>query len=359
MNHARKLVFTAWKLQRRLSAVLLLLFATLGDARLHRTPRIGPLAEITAETYDKYYNYSALTRRLQALAEKYPHVAELSSIGESVEGRKLWVMRITKDPSVDSPWKPKFKYVGNMHGDETVSRQVLVYLADYLLTNYGVDARVSELVNNTDISIMPSMNPDGFERSVEGDCQGTSGGRENGKQVDLNRSFPDQFDGTAASLSDVPEVVAVMRWIQENKLVSFHGPLTHTPSWRSVFSGFTLPACADAANHSSERLPCVSSFVLSGNLHGGSVVASYPFDDSASHQEQGRYSQTEDDGLFRYLAQVYSRNHPIMRTGQPNCSDSVGNTFKDGITNGAQWYDVSGEAVHARAWRVIVCVDTV
>lgn len=220
MKHTRNSFFTSWKLQALLSPVLLLLSATLVDARLHRTPSIGPLAEMT-ETYNKYYNYSELTKRLQALVEKYPHLANMSSIGESVEGRELWVMRITKDPSVDSPWKPKFKYVGNMHGDETVSRQMLVYLADYLLAHYGVEARISELVNNTDIYIMPSMNPDGFERSMEGDCLGNNGGRENGKQVDLNRSFPDQFDGTTANLDDVPEVVVVMRWIQENKLVSF------------------------------------------------------------------------------------------------------------------------------------------
>lgn len=226
MKHTRKLFFTSSKLQTLLSPFLLFLFATLGDARLHRTRSIGPLSEITVETYDKYYNYNDLTKRLQALVEKYPHIANLSSIGQSVEGRNLWVMRITKDPNVDSPWKPKFKYVGNMHGDETVSRQVLVYLADYLLTKYGVEARISELVNNTDIYIMPSMNPDGFERSTEGDCIGDDGGRGNAKQMDLNRSFPDQFGGTTTNPNDVPEVVAVMRWIQENKFVSFYDTLT-------------------------------------------------------------------------------------------------------------------------------------
>lgn len=73
------------------------------------------------------------------------------------------------------------------------------------------------------------------------------------------------------------------------------------------------------------------------------MVASYPFDDTASHREQGLYSQSEDDSLFRYLAGVYAQNHPKMKTGQPNCPDTPEETFKEGITNGAQWYDVAGE----------------
>uniref|UniRef100_A0A672ZDF1 Peptidase M14 domain-containing protein n=1 Tax=Sphaeramia orbicularis TaxID=375764 RepID=A0A672ZDF1_9TELE len=260
---------------------------------------VGSAAE-TAETYSKYYNYVALTGLLESLAQKYPHIANLSSIGQSVEGRELWVMRITKDPNMDTPGKPKFKYVGNMHGDETVSRQVLVYLIEYLLSKYGEEPRISELVNTTDIYIMPSMNPDGFEKAREGDCSGDYGGRNNARDKDLNRSFPDQYDGTSVKQADVPEVTAVITWIQEKK------------------------------------------FVLSANLHGGTVVASYPFDDSASHQRQGHYSQSADDSLFRALALVYSRNHPVMKTGEPNCPDTPDETFKDGITNGAHWYDVPG-----------------
>lgn len=96
--------------------------------------------------------------------------------------------------------------------------------------------------------------------------------------------------------------------------------------------------------------------MLSGNLHGGSVVASYPFDDSPSHEQQGHYSETEDDSLFRYLARVYSRNHPVMRIGQPNCSGSIDETFKDGIVNGAQWYDVPGKIVHIKSYYMDRCL---
>lgn len=169
------------------------------------------------ETYNTYYNYVQLTRRLKALARSYPHIANLSSIGRSVGNRELWVMRITKEPLSDVPGKPKFKYVGNMHGDETISRQVLVYLLEYLLRGYGVDPRVTELVNNTDIYIMPSMNPDGFEKSVEGDCMGQTGGRNNAKNRDLNRNFPDQFIQITVNEDEVPENTAMMKWILNNK----------------------------------------------------------------------------------------------------------------------------------------------
>ncbi len=91
-------------------------------------------------------------------------------------------MRITTNPTTDVPGKPRFKYVGNIHGDEALSRQLLVYLIEYLLTQYGRDVSVTELVKRTDIYIMASMNPDGFERAVEGDCTGSSEGREKCQQ---------------------------------------------------------------------------------------------------------------------------------------------------------------------------------
>lgn len=184
----------------------------------------GPVASTAAaseppEDYSKYYNYVEMTGLLQSLARTYPHIANLSSVGRSVLGRELWVMRITAEPPTDAPvaGRPGFKYVGNMHGDETVSRQVLVYLVEYLLARYGEDPRVTELVNTTDIYIMPSMNPDGFEMSTEGHCNGDAVGRQNARKVDLNRSFPDQYKETRVDKEVVPEVWAVMQWILEKK----------------------------------------------------------------------------------------------------------------------------------------------
>ncbi|XP_005583396.2 carboxypeptidase D [Macaca fascicularis] len=322
-----------WRLGRLpLLLCLLLLRSSARAAHIKKaeatTTTTSAGAEAAEGQFDRYYHEEELGSALrEAAAAGPPGLARLFSIGRSVEGRPLWVLRLTAglgslipegDAGPDAagpdaagplvPGRPQVKLVGNMHGDETVSRQVLIYLARELAAGYRRgDPRLVRLLNTTDVYLLPSLNPDGFERAREGDCGLGDGGppgasgRDNSRGRDLNRSFPDQFStGEPPALDEVPEVRALIEWIRRNK------------------------------------------FVLSGNLHGGSVVASYPFDDSPEHKATGIYSKTSDDEVFKYLAKAYASNHPIMKTGEPHCLGDEDETFKDGITNGAHWYDVEG-----------------
>lgn len=245
----------------------------------------------------KYTPYDDLTSVLRAFEAKFPTIAKLHAVGTSVQNRTLWALQITDQVTNEEPGEPMFKYVANMHGNEPVGRQILLYLIEYLLTNYNSDDRITKLVNSTNIYIMPSMNPDGFELAKEGDCDGLVG-RGNANNIDLNRNFPDQFPKGDQESQDPmqPEVQAMMAWITQNK------------------------------------------FVLSANLHGGSVVASYPFDDSENHKRHF-YSASPDDAQFINLSHVYANNHKTMQNGQV-CK---GDDFTGGITNGAQWYDIAGK----------------
>lgn len=108
---------------------------------------------------------------------------------------------------------PEFKYIANMHGNEVLGRELLLKLADHLCEEYKAgNEEIVQLITKTRIHLMPSMNPDGWQRSTDDvwhdsfpyfiikkcllpiSIQGGSNyliGRDNAEGVDLNRNFPD------------------------------------------------------------------------------------------------------------------------------------------------------------------------
>ena len=78
-----------------------------------------------------------------------------------------------------------------MHGNQASGREILMNLAGHLVMGYGLDERITALVDKTDISLLPSLNPDGYDKASEGDCSGSG---ENGNGVDLDNDFPSWTD---------------------------------------------------------------------------------------------------------------------------------------------------------------------
>lgn len=292
---------------RKLSAVLViglvLLLLQLVNGFTLQKPGTGPIIENESFLANpRYESNEELADLLARLQKDHPSLVKVHTIGSSLEGRPLLAVEIRAN--IDRPRQllmPMFKYVANMHGDETVGRELLVYLAQYLVNNYEQDPEIGALLNTTDIFLMPTMNPDGYQRSKEGNCESLSSyvGRYNAAQIDLNRDFPDRFDDDRKRHlrrnRQQPETVAVMNWILSNP------------------------------------------FVLSANLHGGAVVASYPYDNSIVHHDCCEDSPTPDNHFFKYAALTYAQNHPVMKNGN-DCNE----TFNEGITNGAYWYELNG-----------------
>ncbi|XP_021662895.2 carboxypeptidase SOL1 isoform X2 [Hevea brasiliensis] len=190
-----------------------------------------------------------------------------------------WVIEISDKPGAEEP-EPAFKYIGNVHGDEPVGRELLIHLANWICDNYLKDPLARLIVENVHLHILPSMNPDGFSLRRRG----------NANNVDLNRDFPDQFFPLNGDInSRQPETRAIMNWLGE-----IH-------------------------------------FTASASLHGGALVANYPWDGTGDKRRN--YYACPDDDTFRFMASIYSRSHHNM---------SLSTEFPGGITNGASWYPIYG-----------------
>ncbi|KAL0361835.1 UNVERIFIED_CONTAM: Carboxypeptidase SOL1, partial [Sesamum radiatum] len=128
-----------------------------------------------------YMSNSELEKAMKELNGRCSNISRIYSIGTSVLGSPLWVMEISDKPGHDEA-EPAFKFIGNVHGDEPVGRELLLHLANWICGNYMKDPLATLIVDNIHLHMLPSMNPDGFALRRRG----------NANNIDLNRDFPDQ-----------------------------------------------------------------------------------------------------------------------------------------------------------------------
>ncbi len=115
--------------------------------------------------WSTYHSYNEIESGLRSLERG---IAKVQSIGVSVEGRQIWAIKISDNPSVDDQNKPDILFVGCHHAREWISAEVPLYLAANLVQKYASDSNVKAVVDNSEIWIVPVLNPDGLEHTRNG-----------------------------------------------------------------------------------------------------------------------------------------------------------------------------------------------
>jgi hypothetical protein len=101
-----------------------------------------------------------LTGALKTLADTYPQLATLKSIGKSHEGRDIWAITLNNPRTGPAQRKPGFYIDANIHGNEIQGAEVALYAVWFLLTQYGSNEQATRLLDEKAFYVIPTMNPD-------------------------------------------------------------------------------------------------------------------------------------------------------------------------------------------------------
>jgi hypothetical protein len=150
--------------------------------------------------FDHYYNYAQMVEAIKALHEAYPSLTEIEIVGNSEEDREIWAITINNPKTGKDLEKPGVYVDGNIHGNEIQATEVCLYLANMLLTKYGENEKITELVDKNAFYIIPSVNVDGRYHFFEDpNTPSTNRGLRRPKDDDhdglFDEDFPDDLDG--------------------------------------------------------------------------------------------------------------------------------------------------------------------
>ncbi|MFJ3510180.1 M14 family metallopeptidase [Streptomyces luteogriseus] len=113
----------------------------------------------------KYHNYAEMTSEINSIVSANPSIASRRVIGTSYQGRNIVAVKISDNVAADES-EPEVLFTHHQHAREHLTVEMALYLLRELTSGYGSDSRVTGMVNNREIWIVPDVNPDGGEYDI-------------------------------------------------------------------------------------------------------------------------------------------------------------------------------------------------
>jgi hypothetical protein len=111
--------------------------------------------------WNRYYDTAELHAEMRRIADAYPDLVTVKSLGKSLQGRDMLMAVVNSPRTGPDGSKPAMWIDGNVHGNEIQAGEVVLYTLWSLTRDYGNNERITALVDNYTFYLLPIVNPDG------------------------------------------------------------------------------------------------------------------------------------------------------------------------------------------------------
>lgn len=118
---------------------------------------------VHAQATNPYPTYDQLTSALRALVSQHDSRASLTSLTKTDAGRDMWLLTLANKQGADPQTRPALLIVATLEANHLIGGAAALATAEHLLTSYGTNAEVTQLLNEHTVYIVPRANPDGAE----------------------------------------------------------------------------------------------------------------------------------------------------------------------------------------------------